>query len=53
MLEAFSVCGTPDDIIPKVEGLAAMGVTQYVAGSPIGADKEVAINLLKDVVASF
>ncbi|MCC7553227.1 MAG: 5,10-methylenetetrahydromethanopterin reductase [Methanobacteriaceae archaeon] len=53
LLEAFSVCGTPDEIIPKVEGLGKMGVTQYVAGSPIGEDKETSIKLLKDVIASF
>ena len=35
-LDAFSVCGTPDEFIPKIEALADMGVTQYVAGSPVG-----------------
>ena len=52
-LDAFSVCGTPDEFIPKIEGLAEMGVTQYVAGSPVGKDVEESIKLLGDVIASF
>ena len=52
-LEAFSVCGTPDEFIPKIEGLAEMGVTQYVAGSPVGKNVEESIKLLGDVIASF
>ena len=53
LLHAFSVAGTPDEFIPKVEGLAEMGVTQYVAGSPIGKDVEESIKLLGEVIASF
>lgn len=53
LLNAFSVAGTPDEFIPKVEGLAEMGVTQYVAGSPIGKDVEESIKLLGEVIASF
>ena len=52
-LEAFSVCGTPDEFIPKIEALADMGVTQYVAGSPVGKNVEESIKLLGDVIASF
>ena len=52
-LDAFSVCGTPDEFIPKIEGLAEMGVTQYVAGSPVGKDVEESIKVLGDVIASF
>ena len=52
-LDAFSVCGTPDEFIPKIEGLAEMGVTQYVAGSPVGKDVEESIKLLGEVIASF
>ncbi|WP_409199845.1 5,10-methylenetetrahydromethanopterin reductase [Methanobrevibacter sp. DSM 116169] len=52
-LDAFSVCGTVDDIVPKVEALGKMGVTQYVAGSPIGKDKEVSIKLLGEVISKF
>lgn len=53
LLDAFSVCGTPDEFVPKVEALAEMGVTQYIAGSPIGKDKEESIKLLGDVIARF
>ncbi|BBL61801.1 5,10-methylenetetrahydromethanopterin reductase [Methanobrevibacter arboriphilus] len=53
LMEAFSVCGTPDEFIPKIEALGEMGVTQYVAGSPIGPDKEESIKLLGDVISSF
>ncbi len=52
-LDAFSVCGTPDEYNPKIEGLAEMGVTQYVAGSPVGKNVEESIKLLGDVIASF
>lgn len=52
-LEAFSVCGTPDEFIPKIQALADMGVTQYVAGSPVGKNVEESIKLLGDVIASF
>ncbi len=52
-LEAFSVCGTPDEFIPKIEALGDMGVTQYVAGSPVGKNVEESIKLLGDVIASF
>ena len=45
--------GTPDEFIPKIEGLAEMGVTQYVAGSPVGKNVEESIKLLGDVIASF
>lgn len=53
LLEAFSVCGTPEEFVPKIEGLAEMGVTQYVAGSPVGKNVEESIKLLGDVIASF
>ena len=52
-LDAFSVCGTPDEFIPKIEGLAEMGVTQYIAGSPVGKNVEESIKLLGEVIASF
>ena len=52
-LDAFSVCGTPDEFIPKIEALADMGVTQYVAGSPVGKNVEESIKLLGNVIASF
>lgn len=53
LMDAFSVVGTPADFVPKIEALAEMGVTQYVAGSPIGPDKEKSIKLLGEVIDSF
>lgn len=53
LMNAFSVCGAPDDFIPKIEALEEMGVTQFVAGSPIGPDKEKSIKLLGEVISSF
>jgi len=53
LMEAFSVVGTPKEFVPKIEALAEMGVTQYVAGSPIGPNKEKSIKLLGEVIDSF
>ena len=53
LMEAFSVVGTPAEFVPKIEALAEMGVTQYVAGSPIGPDKEKSIKLLGEVIDNF
>lgn len=53
LMNAFSVCGAPDDFIPKIEALEEMGVTQFVAGSPIGPNKEKSIKLLGEVISSF
>jgi len=51
MLEAFSLYGTPEDVVEKIKGLAEMGVTQVVAGSPIGPNKERSIKLIgKEVI---
>jgi 5,10-methylenetetrahydromethanopterin reductase len=46
MLEAFSIYGTPEEVVEKCKKLAEMGVTQIVAGSPIGPNKETAIKLI-------
>jgi len=53
LMEAFSVFGTPAEFVPKIEALGKMGVTQYVAGSPIGPDKEKSIKLLGEVIDNF
>lgn len=52
-LDAFCVAGTPEEFVPKIEALSDMGVTQYVAGSPVGKDVEESIKLLGDVINSF
>ncbi|MFQ6054647.1 MAG: 5,10-methylenetetrahydromethanopterin reductase [Methanosarcinales archaeon] len=46
MMEAFSICGTPDTCKSKIEDLLKIGVTQIVAGSPIGPNKETSIKLI-------
>ena len=53
LMEAFSVFGTPAEFVPKIEALGEMGVTQYVAGSPIGPNKEKSIKLLGEVIDNF
>jgi 5,10-methylenetetrahydromethanopterin reductase len=51
MMEAFSICGTPDDCKARINELLDIGVTQIVAGSPIGPDKEKAIKLIgKEII---
>ena len=46
MLEAFSLYGTPDEVVEKIAALGKMGVTQIVAGSPIGPNKDASIKLI-------
>ena len=54
MIEAFAICGTPEDCMKRIRDLEAIGVTQIVAGSPIGPDKEKAIKLIgKEIIAKM
>ncbi len=54
MIDAFSVSGTPEQVIERIEELRKAGVTHVVAGSPIGPDKAKAIKLLgKKVIPAF
>lgn len=46
MIDAFSICGTPEECAERIEALRRIGVTQVVAGSPIGPDKEKSIKLI-------
>jgi 5,10-methylenetetrahydromethanopterin reductase len=51
MMDAFSICGTPDDCKARINDLLDIGVTQIVAGSPIGPNKETAIKLIgKEII---
>ncbi|MBP2031111.1 5,10-methylenetetrahydromethanopterin reductase [Methanohalophilus levihalophilus] len=51
MINAFSICGTPEDCKARIDELMAIGVTQVVAGSPIGPNKEKAIKLIgKEII---
>jgi len=51
MTEAFSICGTPDACIEKVDTLFKLGITQFVAGSPLGPRVRESIDLLGREVA--
>ncbi len=46
MIDAFSVCGTPDMCIERIAELLKSGISQFVVGSPIGANVRKAINLI-------
>ncbi|MCD1294469.1 5,10-methylenetetrahydromethanopterin reductase [Methanocella sp. CWC-04] len=46
MIEAFSIYGSPAELNEKIKNLVGMGVTQIVAGSPIGPDKNTSIRLV-------
>jgi 5,10-methylenetetrahydromethanopterin reductase len=50
MVNAFSIVGTPAECTTRIEKLLESGVTQFVAGSPIGPKKSVAIKLFADEV---
>lgn len=53
-LEAFSISGTPEECISKIEQLLKIGVTQFVAGSPLGPKKKAAIDIIgKKVITAF
>jgi 5,10-methylenetetrahydromethanopterin reductase len=46
MINAFSICGTPDVCIEKIAQLRKIGISQFVVGSPIGANVKNAIDLI-------
>jgi len=46
MIDAFSICGTPDMCIARIAELRKIGISQFVAGSPVGANVKVAIDLI-------
>jgi 5,10-methylenetetrahydromethanopterin reductase len=46
MISVFSICGTPDICIDRIDELLKSGVSQFVVGSPIGANIREAINLV-------
>lgn len=54
MLDAFSICGTPDKCIERIEELIKAGVTQIITGSPLGPKKKDAIELIgKEIIPYF
>lgn len=46
MVEAFSICGTPETIVEKIDKLIKGGTNQIVAGSPIGPNIRKSINMI-------
>jgi len=50
MIEAFSICGTPETCIDKIDKLVKVGVNQLVAGSPIGPNMRKSINIIAEEV---
>ena len=53
MLNKFSISGTVDDVISKINNLKDVGVTQFIVSSPIGKNIEESIKLFSEVIASF
>jgi len=54
MIEAFSVCGTPDTCIERIAQLLKSGISQFVVGSPIGSNVREAIKLISEkIIPSF
>ena len=45
MIDAFAVCGTPDQCCEKIVELFKTGITHFITGSPLGPNKKTAINL--------
>jgi 5,10-methylenetetrahydromethanopterin reductase len=46
MIEAFSICGSPEECVEEINNIMKSGVTHFVTGSPLGPDKKTAINLV-------
>jgi 5,10-methylenetetrahydromethanopterin reductase len=45
MIDAFSICGDPDQCIEKIDELFKSGVNHFISGSPLGPNKKESINL--------
>jgi 5,10-methylenetetrahydromethanopterin reductase len=50
MIGAFSVCGTPDLCIERINELLKSGISQFVVGSPIGPNVREAITLISEKI---
>jgi methylenetetrahydromethanopterin reductase (EC 1.5.99.11) len=50
MLTAFSICGSPDECMDKIEALYKTGVTQIVAGSPVGPKMADSMKIIGDKI---
>ena len=45
MIDAFAICGNPDQCIEKIDELFKTGITHFITGSPLGPNKKKSINL--------
>ena len=45
MIDAFAICGTPDQCVEQIDELFKMGITHFISGSPLGPSKKQSINL--------
>ncbi len=52
MIDAFALYGTPEECLSRIKELKEVGVTQVVAGSPLGPDKEEAIKMISEEIIS-
>jgi len=50
MIDAFSVCCKPTELVRHMEGLNELGITQIVIGSPIGPEPAKAINSITKIL---
>jgi len=50
MIQAFSVCGTPDICIEQINRLLKAGISQFVVGSPIGSNVRKSIDLISEKI---
>ena len=46
MINAFAICGTPDMCVERIAQLRKIGISQFVVGSPVGANVKTAIDLI-------
>lgn len=54
VIEAFSLTGTPEQVIPQIERLAEQGVTKVTFTPPIGPDVDGALDLIaKSIIPYF
>lgn len=53
LVDKFSITGTHDEIIERIKSLERTGVTQYIAGPPIGQNINTSIKLLGNVISTF
>jgi len=54
MIDAFSICGTPEVCINKIAELKKIGIGQFVCGSPIGPNVKQAIDLIgQKIIPAF